>query len=268
MLADALRSGQVGTTAVAADVIASSPGVASVQGADSQFVRPDPDVVEALEHALSQPWPPDAVETIGAVAEASGALQLLAFKPRIEERCQGAVRGLAERFRRALTLLGDGNPGCVGGATLASAPPVLGTKRQVRLEFSTDVGPLTMILNGDLAPAAGRRVIDLVEKGFYSGVVVHRMIPGFIVQFGDPGGDGYGGAGLPPLPSETTPLPFVAGSVGLALSGADTGSSQLFVTLGAFPHLDGDYPLIGQAGPGWEKLDVGDAIHSVRVVAE
>jgi cyclophilin family peptidyl-prolyl cis-trans isomerase len=109
------------------------------------------------------------------------------------------------------------------------------------------------------------RVTDLVESGFYDGIVFHRVVPGFVVQFGDPGGDGYGGAGREPLRCETSPASFDARSVGVALAGRDTGSSQLFVTLAAYPHLDGDYPLIGRAGPGWERIAQGDIIHKARL---
>jgi cyclophilin family peptidyl-prolyl cis-trans isomerase len=52
----------------------------------------------------------------------------------------------------------------------------------------------------------------------------------------------------------------------MALSGRDTGSSQLFVTLGPYPHLDGDYPWIGRAEPGWESLAAGDVVQKVDVL--
>ena len=62
-----------------------------------------------------------------------------------------------------------------------------------------------------------------------------------------------------------SPKSFEPNSVGLALSGPDTGSSQLFVTLGPYPHLDGDYPLLGKASPGWDRLSEGDVIRKARV---
>jgi cyclophilin family peptidyl-prolyl cis-trans isomerase len=89
---------------------------------------------------------------------------------------------------------------------------------------------------------------------------VHRVVPGFVVQLGDPDGDGYGGSDRPPLRCETSPAAFEAGMVGIALAGRDTGSSQFFVTLAREPHLDGDYALVGRAGPGWERLVEGDVV--------
>ena len=116
------------------------------------------------------------------------------------------------------------------------------------------------------APVTAARIAELVRSGFYDGVVFHRVVPGFVVQFGDPGGDGYGGAGKAPLRCETSPATFDAGSVGVALAGRDTGSSQLFVTVASYPHLDGDYPLIGKAGPGWDRIAHGDRIVKARII--
>ena len=117
-----------------------------------------------------------------------------------------------------------------------------------------------------LAPVAVTRFVDLARSGFFEKVRVHRVVPGFVVQLGDPGGDGYGGAGKAPLACETSPISFDPLSVGVALAGRDTGSSQLFVTLAAFPHLDGDYALIGRAEPGWERIAQGDVVQRVRVL--
>ena len=75
-----------------------------------------------------------------------------------------------------------------------------------------------------------------------------------------------GGAAAEPLRCETSPVEFSAFRVGLALAGRDTGSSQLFVTLGSLPHLDGDYPLLGSTQPGWSALAAGDLIRKVQVL--
>jgi len=83
------------------------------------------------------------------------------------------------------------------------------------------------------------------------------------VQFGDRDGDGYGGAGLDALRCETSPAPFRQGVVGMALGGRDTGASQLFVTLGSSPHLDGDYAVLGTATGPWDSLVEGDRITKV-----
>ncbi len=97
-------------------------------------------------------------------------------------------------------------------------------------------------------------------------MLIHRVVPGFVVQFGDPEGDGFGGPDLPPLRCQLGPESFAVGSVGVALAGRDTGLSQFFVSLRPAPHLAGEYSLIGQAEPGWERLAAGDRILKVRVL--
>jgi cyclophilin family peptidyl-prolyl cis-trans isomerase len=91
------------------------------------------------------------------------------------------------------------------------------------------------------------------------------VVPGYLAQFGDPGGDGFGGAPQR-LRCETSPATFGAGDVGVAIAGRDTGSSQLFVTLSRRPELDGEYTWIGRAEGNWDRLVEGDRIRGVKVV--
>jgi peptidyl-prolyl cis-trans isomerase B (cyclophilin B) len=115
------------------------------------------------------------------------------------------------------------------------------------------------------APVAATRIVDLMTQGFFTGISAHRVLPGFIVQFGDPWGDGFGGAGREPLRCETSPAPFEPLDVGIALAGRDTGSSQIFVTLARHPHLDTEYAIIGKASGAWDALAEGDTIRDVKV---
>jgi cyclophilin family peptidyl-prolyl cis-trans isomerase len=134
----------------------------------------------------------------------------------------------------------------------------------VRLRVETDAGALSLELYPELAPVAVTRLVELARSGFYDGVTVHRVVPGFVVQLGDRDGDGYGGADRPPLRCETSPARFETGSVGIALSGRDTGSSQFFVTLARQAHLDGDYALVGRASESWEHVAEGDVVKTIR----
>jgi cyclophilin family peptidyl-prolyl cis-trans isomerase len=84
------------------------------------------------------------------------------------------------------------------------------------------------------------------------------------VQFGDPKADGYGGAHLA-LRCETAPVAFQPLDIGVALAGRDTGSSQLFVTLGRTPHLDGSYAWLGRAEGDWNAVAEGDVILKAKV---
>jgi len=110
------------------------------------------------------------------------------------------------------------------------------------------------------------RLLALIQKGTWNGVRVHREVAGFVVQFGDPDGDGLGGAGPSTLPSELSPVPFEALDVGMALSGRDTGTSQVFITLAPAAHLLGDFPWIGRATGAFSKLTTGDTIQRATIV--
>ncbi|HEX7666752.1 MAG TPA: peptidylprolyl isomerase, partial [Polyangiaceae bacterium] len=133
-----------------------------------------------------------------------------------------------------------------------------------KLTFASDAGPLVVHLDPTFAPVAAARLKSLAQAGFFKGIVIHRVVPGFVAQFGDPEGDGFGGSGKL-LRCETSPLPFLPGDVGIALAGRDTGSSQLFVTLSRTPHLDGEYTHLGRADGPWDALVEGDAVGDVKV---
>jgi cyclophilin family peptidyl-prolyl cis-trans isomerase len=279
VLAQALAAKEDGTVAAAARVLAAYPDRATEQRQPARVhaggaapvvpaLKPSAALLRALESAFHQKRSPDAVETRVALVDAVAALQLLSYKRAIEEDCRSPNPTVREHAERALRLLGDQRKSCAATVPHAEAPVELGVRvpRELALRFKTDVGELLLRLSSEYAPLAVARVQELVRRRFYDGMTVHRVVPGFVVQFGDPGGDGFGGAGAPPLPCETSPLHFDDGSVGVALAGRDTGSSQLFVALGPQPHLDGKYSLIGRAEPGWDRLAAGDVIHEVAIV--
>jgi cyclophilin family peptidyl-prolyl cis-trans isomerase len=145
---------------------------------------------------------------------------------------------------------------------LPEPPPTL--DHSVELSLKTASADFTIALDPTSAPATTAHLLALAKAGFYKGMLVHRVVPGFVVQFGDPGGDGYGGSNAT-VRCETSPAPFEALSVGMALSGRDTGSSQMFVTLSRTPHLDGDYAWIGRATGDWNSLAEGDTFTDVIV---
>ena len=96
---------------------------------------------------------------------------------------------------------------------------------------------------------------------------MHRVVPGFVVQDGDPRGDGEGGPGYT-IRNEINQRPYLRGTVGMALDWADTGGSQYFITHGPQPHLDGRYTVFGQIVGGMEvvdQLEVGDVVRRMRV---
>jgi cyclophilin family peptidyl-prolyl cis-trans isomerase/HEAT repeat protein len=134
------------------------------------------------------------------------------------------------------------------------------------LEVVTVRGTLQIVLDTASAPLTCFRIVGLSDKDFYDDLTIHRVEPDFVVQGGDPRGDGWGGPGFV-MRDELALAPYVAGSAGIALSGPDTGGSQFFVTLTPRPHLLGRYPQIGTLSAGLEvcqRLRVGDRIIRTR----
>ncbi|HZB26665.1 MAG TPA: peptidylprolyl isomerase [Vicinamibacterales bacterium] len=117
------------------------------------------------------------------------------------------------------------------------------------------------------APQTARNFMALARKGFFNGLPVHRVVPNFVVQDGDPRGDGEGGPGYT-IRDEINDRPYLRGTVGMALSWKDTGGSQFFITHSPQPHLDGRYTVFGHVVNGMDvvdRLQVGDVIEQVRV---
>jgi len=117
------------------------------------------------------------------------------------------------------------------------------------------------------APQTAASFVALARKGFFNGLQIHRVVPNFVVQIGDPRGDGEGGPGYT-IRDELNERPFVRGTVGMALSWKDTGGSQFFITHSPHPHLDARYAVFGQVVNGMDvvdRLQVGDVIQRVRV---
>jgi cyclophilin family peptidyl-prolyl cis-trans isomerase len=117
------------------------------------------------------------------------------------------------------------------------------------------------------APQTARSFITLARKGFFNGLQVHRVVANFVMQDGDPRGDGEGGPGYT-IRDELNERPYLRGTVGMALAWKDTGGSQFFITHSPQPHLDGQYTAFGHVVNGMDVVDrvrAGDTIKSIRV---
>jgi len=133
-------------------------------------------------------------------------------------------------------------------------PPVALPFDPPRVTCVTDRGRFTIALDGQVAPNTCAAFLDLIGRGFYDGLDFHRVVPDFVVQGGDPRGDGWGGPGYT-IRSEWSPAPYVRGTVGIAHDGKDTGGSQFFVTLSEQPHLVGRYTVFGRVVDGMDVVD-------------
>jgi peptidyl-prolyl cis-trans isomerase B (cyclophilin B) len=138
----------------------------------------------------------------------------------------------------------------------------------------TSYGDIKIELNNEEAPLTVSNFVYLASQGFYNGLTFHRVEPGFVVQGGDPKGDGTGGPGYT-VPAEISPdLKHLKGTVAMArLSdqvnpSRDSSGSQFYIALADLPFLDGAYTIFGQVVEGMaavEKIQVGDKIESISI---
>ena len=173
------------------------------------------------------------------------------------------------------TAVPDGEPAVVGDSaepvtTESSGPPVL--------IIETAKGTIEIETFPDEAPKTVEHIVALINRRFYNGLRVHRVEPGFVVQFGDPqtrdmtrrASWGSGGSGTPIGVSEVSPAhKHRLGAVAVAHPGdATRADSQMYISFGPQPALDSDYTVFGQVVSGMEvarALAVNDVIRSVTV---
>jgi len=127
---------------------------------------------------------------------------------------------------------------------------------QERLVMELKTGPVVIELRPDLAPNHVARIKELAGKGFYDGIVFHRVIPGFMAQTGDPTGTGSGGSELPDLKAEFSAEKHTRGTVSMArTSNPNSANSQFFICFEDAPWLDRQYTVWGKIVEGMEHID-------------
>ena len=126
---------------------------------------------------------------------------------------------------------------------------------EIRIDFYSEDAPKTV-----------ENFVTLAKKGFYNGLTFHRVVPDFVVQGGDPKGNGTGGPGYT-IKAEFNKQKHVRGSLAMARSQhPDSAGSQFYITYGPTPHLDGNYTVFGKVTSGMEHVDrikQGDRMKSV-----
>ncbi|MBI3506843.1 MAG: peptidylprolyl isomerase [Proteobacteria bacterium] len=136
------------------------------------------------------------------------------------------------------------------------------------LIIETSYGTIEIETFAKDAPKTVARIEELAKKGFYNGLTFHRVVPGFVVQGGDPIGDGTGGSGQK-LKAEFNAHPHVEGTVSMARAQSpDSADSQFYICLGTHPHLDGKYTVFGKVAKGIEavrKIQQDDKMTKVSV---
>ncbi len=131
------------------------------------------------------------------------------------------------------------------------------TRGKIRYKFYTKDAPNTV-----------HRMVELIQKGFYNGLIFHRVVPGFVIQGGDPTGSGMGGSGVK-LQAEFNSRKHIPGAVAMARSSdPNSADSQFYITLGTHPHLDNQYTVFGQVIEGQDvanQIQPGDRMTSITV---
>ncbi len=182
--------------------------------------------------------------------------------------------------RKAPTQSTGQMPTLVGTKQYSAAPPMLIDKSK---QYFANVkmakgGEFVIQLYPDKAPITVNSFVFLARQGYFDGVTFHRVLQGFMAQGGDPTGTGGGGPGYQ-FVNEDNDLKFdKAGVVAMANAGRDTNGSQVFITFGPQPQLNGGYTIFGQVTSGMDVVNnirlrdpdtnptyPGDAIQSVTI---
>ena len=260
---------------------------------DRSLADPDSGVRAAAVEALAATDDPGVLAPIGEALAKSGAerdpdVAIAALAAAERMRTQAAAGALADMAsgdsrplvarlaRRALVRSFKADPASLPGPTYTGkssgdyAARLADAKKPWVARVETARGAFTIRLLGSQAPLTVVNFLDLARKKYFDGVPIHRVVPNFVVQDGDPTGTGNGGPGYE-IRDEINPVPYLRGTVGMALSGPDTGGSQWFVTHGPQPHLDGIYTVFGQVASGQEvvdRIEQGDRILHITVSEE
>jgi cyclophilin family peptidyl-prolyl cis-trans isomerase len=155
-----------------------------------------------------------------------------------------------------------------------TTPPsnVIDTSKKYTATVHTSRGDFVIsFVDPKIAPQTVNNFVYLSQNHFYDGLTFHRVVPGFVVQGGDPLGNGTGGPAYK-LPDESNPSKWPRGTAGMASSAAGVSGSQFFITIGDAPFLEtsGVYNHFGQITSGMDVLDkiqVGDTMSSIDITA-
>jgi peptidylprolyl isomerase len=140
-------------------------------------------------------------------------------------------------------------------AALIFGGEAMATDLENTLYMDVPAGRVVIEMRPDLAPATVAQIKALVRRGFYDGIVFHRVIAGFMAQTGDPKGDGTGGSGHP-LKAEFSNEKHVRGTVSMArASDPNSADSQFYIMFAPSPSLDGKYTIWGMVVSGMDNID-------------
>src|SRR5207248_349028 len=241
---------------VAADLLARHPAPADVDALATAYERAATDTFD--DARLSAVAALGAIAATGPEGRAAVASRFVARTPRADD--YQARRLAAEKLPDAAARWGPAAPIETGrslddyrAVVRRYLVPVARGDASPRVTIETDRGAMVVELFPGEAPLTVAAFLALVDRRYFDGSRMHRVVANFVVQDGDPRGDGWGGPGFV-LRDELNPVRYETGTVGMALSGPDTGGSQFFITHSPQPHLDGTYTVFGRVVSGLATL--------------
>jgi cyclophilin family peptidyl-prolyl cis-trans isomerase/HEAT repeat protein len=259
MLLTEIKNADVGVRAGAATAIGQAKPAGGPAALRDAFRVAQADAItdarEAALTALAEYGAAEAGETVkAALADKDWALRLKAA-------------ALARKFDPSSDAMHAIRP--VPGQPIApyESPDLINPQVSPHAFIETAKGTIEIELSVLDAPQTVQNFITLARKGYFNGLQIHRVVPNFVIQDGDPRGDGSGGPGYT-IRDELNDRPFLRGTVGMALSGPDTGGSQFFITHSPQPHLDAKYTVFGRVVQGMEFVDriqQLDVIQSIKI---
>ena len=249
-----LLSGDMALTTIAAQSIISHPEWArydDLSAAYNQFREPE--AVETMLALLSAMDLVASNESIQFIEDVYKNTSSFMIAKKTQESLKNATMTLPSRTEPPINLF--------------VPEPLILQDETIKATIETNKGKILIELLPEVAPATVSNFLDLTNKGYYNNLLFHRVVPDFVIQGGDPRGDGWGGPGYA-LPCEYDEIPFKRGTIGIATSGKDTGGSQFFICHSEQPHLNRRYTVFGNVLNGMDvvdKIEIDDKITQIVI---
>lgn len=197
-----------------------------------------------------------------------GKAQKIKAERRAERETAAARKQRRKRVWRRVGIVVVG-AAIIAGAVFSALAFTNNPGRMETMTIETTKGTIQLELYPDKAPKTVAQIKTLADRGFYNGLTFHRVEPNFVVQGGDPKGDGTGGSDLPDIPFEKNDLKHDKGTIAMARSqDPNSANSQFYITLADAHFLDGNYVAFGRVTNGMdvvEQIQVGDKMTKVTV---
>lgn len=246
------------------------PAVTTIVSKKVSYLK-DKKAIDPLIECYQKLSAPKDLEPMLAIIVALDSIGSNSAVPHLEKQLQSPYRAIREAAAHALTRITKRHytPDYFQNA-LVTKYDFSRVKPDTKpiVHFTTSKGEFQLLLYPEKAPITVANFVALVDSGFYNGTYFHRVVPGFVIQAGDPRGDGWGGPSYS-IPCEYNDLFYERGTLGMAHAGKDTGGSQFFITHTPQPHLNGRHTAFGKVIDGMDvidKIEIYDQILKVVIV--